>query len=124
MKAEGSDFMNVLLGARIRSLRDSKGLTQEQVADKMNCTRQKYARIEKGLIDISYASLSSIAQILGVSVDEITSAVNDVHKEQPVFRTNGANVPEDKFEYISNMIDTFYAHRKLYNSIRQVDLNE
>ncbi|KUO73078.1 MAG: hypothetical protein APF77_20635 [Clostridia bacterium BRH_c25] len=32
--------------------------------------------------------------------------------------------PEIKFEYINTMIDTFYAHRKLYNSIRQVDADE
>ncbi len=49
--------MNAIIGARIRSLRESKGFTQEQMADKMNCSRQKYARLEKGLIDISYASL-------------------------------------------------------------------
>lgn len=116
--------MNATLGSRIRSLRESKGLTQEQIADKMNCTRQKYARIEKGLIDISYASLNLVAQVLGVKVEEITSAVNNVHHEQPMFRTNNHSIQEDKFEYINTMIDTFYAHRKLFKSLRQVDINE
>ena len=116
--------MNSILGARIRSLRESKGFTQEQIAENMGCTRQKYARIEKGLIDISYASLNSIAQTLGISVEEITSSVNNAYKEQPVFRANGDLAQEDKFQYISTMIDTFYAHRKLYNSVRQVDLDE
>jgi len=116
--------MNAVLGARIRSLRKSKGFTQEQIAEKMNCTRQKYARIEKGLIDISYASLNTVAQVLGIKVDEITSSVNNVYQEQQLFRANGDLVQENTFEYINNMIDTFYAHRKLYNSIRQVDVNE
>lgn len=110
--------MNAILGARIRSLRESKGLTQEQIAEKMNCTRQKFARIEKGLIDISYSSLNIVAQVLGVKVEDITSAVNNVYQEQPMFRLSDNSIKEDKFEYINTMIDTFYAHRKLYNSVR------
>lgn len=116
--------MNAILGARIRSLRESKGLTQEQVAEKMNCTRQKYARIEKGLIDISYASITSIADILEVEPNDITSAVNSIEEKQPMFRKNGTSTNEDKFEFINEMINTFYVHRKLYNSLRQVDKDE
>ena len=116
--------MNAILGAKIRNFRESKGLTQEQIADKMNCTRQKYARIEKGLIDVSYASLTAISQVLGVKIEDITSSVNKIYQEQTMFRKNGEYIQTDKFDYINEMIDTFYAHRKLYNSIRQVDVNE
>jgi transcriptional regulator with XRE-family HTH domain len=116
--------MNAILGARIRSLRESRGVTQEQIAQKMNCTRQKYARIEKGLIDISYASLTTIAQILEIKIEEITSSVDNISLEQPMFRGDNGATQEDKFEYISKMVDTFYAHRKLYNSVRQADVNE
>ncbi|MTI80447.1 MAG: helix-turn-helix domain-containing protein [Firmicutes bacterium] len=116
--------MNAVLGARIRSLRETKGFTQEQVAEKMSCTRQKYARIEKGLVDISYASITAIAKILGIKTEEITSAVNNTDQEQPMFRENGTPTKEDKFEFINEMIDTFYAHRKLYKSVRQADADE
>ena len=116
--------MNMVLGVRIRALRESKGFTQEQVAEKMSCTRQKYARIEKGLIDISYASITAIAQILGVETEEITSSVNNTNQKQPMFRENGAPIQEDKFKFINDMIDTFYVHRKLYKSVRQVDVDE
>jgi len=116
--------MNAILGARIRSLRESKGLTQEQVAGKMNCTRQKYARIEKGLIDISYSSIKIISVIFGVQIKDITSAVSNIEEKEPMFRINGEAISEDKFEYINQMINTFYAHKNLYNSLRQVDMNE
>lgn len=116
--------MNDILGARIRSLRESEGFTQEQIAEKMNCSRQKYARLEKGLIDISYASLLTIAQVLGIKVENITSAVNNISQEQPVFRANNNSFDEEKFEFINKMLDTFYAHRKLYHSVRQVDVSE
>jgi transcriptional regulator with XRE-family HTH domain len=116
--------VNAILGARIKSLRELRGLTQEQIADKMNCTRQKYARLEKGLLDISYANISTIAQVLGVKTEDITSSVSNIYKEEPIFRGNDGSVQADKFDYINSMLDTFYAHRKLYNSIRQVDTNE
>ena len=116
--------MNAILGARIRSLREAKGFTQEQLAEKLNCSRQKYARLEKGLIDISFASISAIAQILGIKIEEITSAVSNKKVEEPLYRVNNVNGKEDKFLFINNMLDTFYAHRKLYNSIRQVEVNE
>jgi len=116
--------MNAILGARIRSLREAKGFTQEQLAEKLNCSRQKYARLEKGLIDISFASISAIAQILGIKIEEITSVVSNEKVEEPIYRVNNVNEQEDKFLFINNMLDTFYAHRKLYNSIRQVEVNE
>jgi transcriptional regulator with XRE-family HTH domain len=116
--------MNAILGAKIRSLRESKGITQEQVADILNCTRQKYARLEKGLIDISYASLATIAQVLMVKMEDITSAVNNKYSLEPMYRDISGSDQTDKFDYINHMIDTFLAHKKLYNSIRQVDRNE
>lgn len=116
--------MNAILGARIRTLREYKGFTQEQVAGKLNCTRQKYARIEKGLIDISYAIITSVAGILGVKAEEITSAVNNIEEKEPMYRKNEEVTKEDGFDFINEMINTFYAHRKLYNSVRQVDVNE
>lgn len=116
--------MNAILGARIKSLREAKGLTQEQIAEQMNCSRQKYARLEKGLIDISFASISTVAKILGTTLEEITSAVNNEQIDEPMYRANNDFGQENKFLFINNMLDTFYAHRKLYNSVRQVDMDE
>lgn len=116
--------MNTILGGRIRNLRESKGMTQEQVAEKMACTRQKYARLEKGLIDISYSSLNIIAKILGVRIDDITSAVANIPNDQPIFRGESEQTKDDKFLFLNTMISTFYAHRRLYNSVRLVDTDE
>lgn len=116
--------MNTILGARIRNLRESKGFTQEQIAEQMHCTRQKYARMEKGLIDISYANINKVAQILGIAVNDITSSVNNLSQPQLMYRDNENLSQEDKFGFINNMLDTFYAHRKLYNNVRQIEDHE
>lgn len=116
--------MNDILGGRIKSLREAKGLTQEQIAEQMNCTRQKYARLEKGLVDISYANIVSISNALNVNIEEITSSVNNTSTKEPMYRTADSQVIDEKFAFVNTMLDTFYAHRKLYNSVRQVNKNE
>ncbi len=116
--------MNSILGGKIKSLRESKGFTQEQVSEKMNCSRQKYARIEKGVQDISYASLVNIADVLDVKIEDITSSINNVVQTQPVFRGSNSSDQTKEFKFINKMIDIFFAHKRLYNSVRQVDIGE
>ena len=55
--------MNELLGSRIKALRIAKNLTQEQVADQIGVSRQKYARVESGTNSITLDILSKVAEI-------------------------------------------------------------
>ena len=50
--------MNKLLGSRIKALRSANNLTQEEVADQIGISRQKYARIESGVNSITLDILS------------------------------------------------------------------
>ena len=45
--------MNELLGSRIKAFRSANKFTQEQVADQIGISRQKYARIESGVNSIT-----------------------------------------------------------------------
>ena len=54
--------MNEMLGSRIKELRNAKNFTQEQVADRIGVSRQKYARIEKGVNSITLDILSKVAE--------------------------------------------------------------
>ena len=60
--------MNELLGSRIKALRIAKNLTQEQVADQIGVSRQKYARVESGTNSITLDILSKVAEILDVKI--------------------------------------------------------
>jgi transcriptional regulator with XRE-family HTH domain len=40
--------MNTRIGKKIRSLRETKGITQEKMAEKLNMSRSAYGRIETG----------------------------------------------------------------------------
>lgn len=69
--------MNEILGERIKALRSGTHLTQEQVADKIGISRQKYARIENGTNNITLEILAQIAKVLGVQVADITRVLDE-----------------------------------------------
>ncbi|HFI0682625.1 TPA: helix-turn-helix domain-containing protein [Streptococcus suis] len=68
---------------RLKGERVAKGLSQQDVAEKMGWKRSSYAKRENGLTDIGANELIKIAEILGYGP-------NDLH----IFFTD--NVPERK----------------------------
>ncbi len=104
--------MNELLGRRIKALRCAKHLTQEQMADEIGVSRQKYARIENGTNDITLEMLSRIASILDVTVGDITKVL----EETPLvaYREGTENDASGK---IFEMLDLFYANKHLYDKL-------
>lgn len=106
--------MNELLGGRIKALRSAKNFTQEQIADQIGISRQKYARIESGTNNITLEILSKIANILDVTVGDITRVLD----ETPVvaYRAGSDNASSKK---IFDMLDLFYANKHLYAKLQR-----
>lgn len=73
MAAEVTSMNQYVTGATIRALRESKGLTQAQLAERLFVSDKTVSKWEngKGYPDISL--LESIAEALGVSVTELLS---------------------------------------------------
>ena len=109
--------MNELLGNRIRILRESLNMTQESVAEKLSMSRQRYARIEKGINDISYDFILKLSSVLGIDSDEITSVVKNLEPRKVEFRNLAGSQPT--FDTVSNMLDLFYANKKLYKQMKR-----
>ena len=111
--------MNELLGSRIKALRSARNLTQEQIADQIGVSRQKYARIENGGNSITLDILSRIAGVLDVTVGDITRVLD----ETPVVAYRTGNVGSSS-EKIFDMLDLFYANKHLYVRLQHVDDKE
>lgn len=109
--------MNEVLGNRIRVIRESQNITQESVAEKLSMSRQRYARIEKGVNDISYDFILKVSSILGVNSNEITCAVKVSDPRKVEFRNPAGTQPT--FDTISNMLDLFYANKRLYDQFKR-----
>ena len=58
-------------GARVQALRKDKGLTQEQLASKLNINTDSLGKIERGIKGVSIDLLIELAVFFGVSLDYI-----------------------------------------------------
>ena len=61
-------------GAYLCQLRKAKGLTQSELADKLNVTRQSVSKWELGDSFPDISLLAKISEIFGISVDTLISA--------------------------------------------------
>ena len=105
--------MNKTLGSRIKELRNAKNITQEEAAGQLGMSRQKYARIENGVNSITLDILSKLADILDVTVGDITKVLDDT----PVieYRTEDEGESSRK---MFDMIDLFYANKHMYEKLQ------
>lgn len=66
--------MPTTLNKRIKFLRNIKGWTQEDMAEKLKMSVIGYGNIERGDADIALSRLEEIAKLLGVELQELFSA--------------------------------------------------
>lgn len=108
--------MNEMLGSRIKALRNAKNFTQEQVAAQIGVSRQKYARIESGVNHITLDILSKVAEVLDVTVGDITKVLD----ETPVV-TYRAGEENGSSKKIFDMLDLFYANKRMCARLQHRD---
>lgn len=60
-------------GNKIRIIRLSRGMTQEFVAQKIGTTQHAYSKIENDNLKISDETLTKIAKVFGVSMEDLKS---------------------------------------------------
>ena len=67
-------MLNKTLGEMINSLRKEKNMTQNDLAEKMNVTDKAVSKWERNLSCPDVNSIPKLAEILGVSVEELLNA--------------------------------------------------
>jgi transcriptional regulator with XRE-family HTH domain len=106
----------VSIGARIVMLREQKGLTQYELAEKAHISKSVMNRIELGTRPIRDDELISFAKILGVTADfllgltssdikeNLTPNTKIIFKEELLIKKYRQLNDDDK-EYINDFID-------------------
>ena len=93
--------MAVKIGERIRNLRQSSNLTQEELAERANLTKGFISQIERDLTSIS---LDSLMQILEALDENISSFFQESSEEKIVFQEKDRVALDkdriDKFELL------------------------
>ncbi len=72
----------MLLAKRIKEIRNSKKLTQVDVAEKIGVTQPTYSEYEKMAGNCAFYTLQKIAKALNVSVSFLVDVDNDYKHEE------------------------------------------
>ena len=59
------------LGRKLKELRINAGLTQEELASKLNLSRVNYTRYENGKVRPDYETIIKLADFYDISLDEL-----------------------------------------------------
>ncbi|WP_422660625.1 helix-turn-helix domain-containing protein [Paenibacillus sp. EC2-1] len=74
--------MNIEIGKKIKTLRLQKGMTQEELATKLNMSSQAISKWENNVTMPDIQTLPSLSVILGVTIDELFALTDDTHIER------------------------------------------
>jgi transcriptional regulator with XRE-family HTH domain len=66
--------MNVSIGNKIKQLRKSKSMTQEQVADYLHLSQSAYARMENGESHSWASHIDKICEVFGITPEELVKS--------------------------------------------------
>lgn len=64
--------MKTTYAAFIKALREERGLSQADVAEKAGMSRPSYVSVEKGTKELTLAEAAAIANLFGITVDELS----------------------------------------------------
>jgi len=107
------------IGATIKTLREEKGLTQQQVAELIHMHRSNYSKVEKGERDLSLDSVNKISQYFGMTIDQLVNFDGNMPDEVTVEDKSLleqvkliAQLEEEEKSMVFKMIDTFLTKKK------------
>ncbi|MCB9810638.1 MAG: DUF4065 domain-containing protein [Candidatus Nomurabacteria bacterium] len=66
--------MSNIYGDFIKSLRESRGISQSLMAEKINISRPSYVAVEKGTKELSLSEAERLVRVFGITVDELIRA--------------------------------------------------
>ena len=102
------------LGARIASARKAQNLTQLQLCDILNIPQQTLANYEGGHVRLPASMLPVLAEIFGMSPDELLGYERPKGKRGPSSRLQQqidriSKLPKTKQHVVMEMLDAFIA---------------
>ena len=79
MSCQGELFVSKIImpafGKRLKSLRKSSNLKQEEIAEILQCSLRQYQRMEYGEVNVPALTLIALADYFGVSTDDLLGRV-------------------------------------------------
>ena len=80
------ELINERIGKKIRDLRNTNGLTQQELADRTELTKGYISQLERGQVTPSVVTLLDLIECLGTTASEF---FEEAHEEQVVYSEDG-----------------------------------
>ena len=103
---------------KIKLVRQSKGLTQEEVAEKLNMSVSSYGDIERGDSDVKLSKLEKIADLFGISINDLFN-LTDKSVLNLAYKQNQSN-----WTINSNSLDYLQIKTELEKQLLVVELKD
>ena len=98
------------IGNNIKRIREEKGMTQKELADKCNIIYQTIGKYERNLLNPKYETLEKIAKALEVSSFDLIDGY-----KVPVYQVKHINIELEPWAlYYSNIFDTYKEKSDLF----------
>ena len=88
--------MNIEMANRLTALRKQRGLSQEQLAEKLGVSRQAVSKWERAEASPEIENLSSLAKLYGITIDELVNGAPAAHENTytNILQENGEQTNE------------------------------
>lgn len=114
------------IGKTIKTLREQKGMTQQQFAELIHMHRSNYSKVESGERDLSLEAVGTIARHFGMSIDALVNAEGDVPDEVTIEDKSLleqvrliAELEEEERAAVFKMIDAFLTKKRFKDFFTQ-----
>ena len=114
------EFMKTL-GNNIRTYREQKGLSQEELANRCGWTtnnaRSTISKIESGVNDVPTSKLKVIAEKLGVSVCDLMNSSANVQTKDKIRKLIEQCYGKEVYETLSSLLDLDTSDQKVIKTM-------
>ena len=114
------------VGKIIKTLREQKGMTQQQVAQLIHMHRSNYSKVESGERDLSLEAVGKIAHYFGMSIDALVNFNGHLPDEVTIEDKSLleqvrliAELEEEERSVVFKMIDAFLTKKRFKDFFEQ-----
>lgn len=119
------------INEKIRLVREAKGLTQEQVAEKLEISRNSYGDIERGDSDVKLSKLEKIAELFEMQLSELvdlsdkgTININFPNQQNKTNHQNNVYIGSHSTELKEQMLINEFKEKEIALLKRIIELME
>jgi transcriptional regulator with XRE-family HTH domain len=107
--------MNIQIGSKIRRLRENKGFSQEEMAEKLKISRSAYSRIESGETNSWVNHIEKLSKELDIKPEELfigaDSLIQNNQDTDSVIQNNTNNDTHITINQLSEKVIEMYEER-------------